>query len=542
MYFGTLLLLLFQAVQNPASAIPADQPKAVLRGHVYALDSGAPLKRAQVILNGRASVTISTDAQGAFEFREVMPGNYSINCSRLGFVSAQYGQRDRNRSGALITVSPGQELKDLDCRLARTAVISGTVTDDEGEPVRNVQVSAMDRSYRRGQIQLWPRGSANTDDRGQYRIFDLPPGRYYVQAIHRGAWYPGGENVGLLAVYFPNAFKLEDAQRLEVTNGAEVSRIDLAMRQSPTYSVSGRVFDAAGRPAASGNVSVGVSIGSMSWSAGGQGIRPDGSFTVRGLTPGSYLLMFTFPDRYGEMNRDSVRYTKVIEVGDSNITSLTVNVGPGATVRGRITVDGGNLPSNLRVNLISKAGFMAGSASPPVGKDLTFEIANVQPGDYDVAFLQDYSRIFYVREVRQANQGTPDRVLTIVEGSPVEVELVLDFKPGVVSGRASDEEGNPLEGASVVLLSADPKLRAQDRYFRTGTSGPNGAFTVPGVIPGEYLAVLWPGQDPYQVQDPDVFKVLETHATRITVEKGVPAKQDLKLAAEGKALAQSISQ
>src|SRR5436309_463579 len=104
MVIGPLLFLLLQAAQpaqTPQTAQNAgqtDQPKATLRGHVYALDTGAPLKRAQLTLRGTQRMNdpqgAPSDAQGAFEIKNVEPGTYTLSCSKTGFVSGAYGQKD----------------------------------------------------------------------------------------------------------------------------------------------------------------------------------------------------------------------------------------------------------------------------------------------------------------------------------------------------------------------------------------------------------------------------------------------------------------
>ena len=172
-----------QSAQHP----PLEQqevPKATLRGHVHARATGAPLKRAQLTLVPASRpvdrVEATTDEQGAYEFRNVEHGTYTLQCSRNGYVRASYGQKGPNQPPVRLTVRPGQELKDLDFHLIRGGVISGRVLDAEGEPLSRVQVQVLMRQYMRGQVRLVPRERHSTDDRGEYRIFDLPPGRYFV--------------------------------------------------------------------------------------------------------------------------------------------------------------------------------------------------------------------------------------------------------------------------------------------------------------------------------------------------------------------------
>jgi hypothetical protein len=147
-----------------------------------------------------------------------------------------------------------------------------------------------------------------------------------------------------------------------------------------------------------------------------------------------------------------------------------------------------------------------------------------------------------VRDVRKGAESVLEKGLSVVEGPVGDVEIILDFQPGTVSGRATDENGEPISAATVVLLSADAKRRAQDRYFKTGNVDQNGNFKVTGVVPGDYLAILWPASDAYQLQDPDVFGPIAKHAVSVTVEKGATASKDLRIITEVKTVAQNSGQ
>jgi protocatechuate 3,4-dioxygenase beta subunit len=90
--------------------------------------------------------------------------------------------RGGNNNYAPLILAENQEVKDIDFLLPRAGVISGTVLDEHNEPIPDVQVFAMMKTYFQARMQLQNRASATTDDRGHYRIHDLPTGRYYVQA------------------------------------------------------------------------------------------------------------------------------------------------------------------------------------------------------------------------------------------------------------------------------------------------------------------------------------------------------------------------
>lgn len=551
MRFLAFFLLLLQnppAVPTSQGTAPPEPPKAVVRGRVYALDTGAPLKRAQLTLrlDRRQSdpQSTGTDAQGAYEFRNLEPGTYNLYCTKTGFVPMSYGQRSSaaGQPPVPLTVREGQELKDVDFRLIRGGVISGTVIDEDGEPLSNVQVQALLRSWSRGQSRTMPRGFASTDDRGNYRIFNLPPGRYYVQAIQRSF---GEQESSYAPVFYPNSLLLQDAQRIDVSNGAEVPRVDFTLRPVPTFSVSGRVLDQMGKPLSEGFVSA-MAADSFTTRFGGNQIRPDGSFRMRGLIPGRYRLMIMISDRGGS-GMSGRPVSKPFDLGAANLENLVVTVGPGVSVHGRLVAEGGTVTSdNLRIMLSPKGegmvGPFMGGGMTMVNKDLTFEIPNVQAGDYEVNLMAPNSP-FYVRELRAGGKDVLERGLTVAEGAAVpDLEVVLAFDSGTVSGRVLNDAGEPLAGAAVALLSADAQKRASERYFRSGAADQNGNYTVRGVIPGDYLLVVWPEADVSRVQDPDLFTQLEKYAVRISVARSGAANQDARLTPELKTIAQAVGQ
>ncbi len=559
------LLALLGAVQPLWSEqAPAATPKATIRGHVYALDTGMPLKRAVVTLRperrANEPLTTTTDAQGAFEFSNVEPATYSLSCSRSGFITASYGQKSPNQAPTRLSVGPGQELKDLDFRLIRGGVISGTILDEDGEPLSGVRVEALARQYFRGRLQLTPRGLATTDDRGQYRIFNLPPGRYYIQASRSGF---GDRESGYAPLLYPNALSFRDAQRIEVTNGAEVSRVDLGLRPVPTYSVLGKVLDQqTGQPVTEGYVTAiaaGGEVMSTRLGAANQ-LRPDGSFQVRGLLPGRYWLFAMAGGRSEASRRSAVR---VVDVGGANVENVIFALGHGVLVRGRLSVEGGSLsPERLRLSLSMRGdGYVLDfpGASATVNKDLTFEFSNVQPGEYTVqvaggspdgaygvegfGFARMASeRPFYLREIRAGGQDVTEGGLTVVENAPInDLLLVLDFRTGSVTGRLLNDRDEPVSGA-VALVSADPARRAGERYFRSAGTDQNGQFTVRGVIPGDYLLVAWPDSDVSRLQDPELFAQVERFAVRISLDKSATATQDARLTTEIQTIAQTLAQ
>ena len=125
-----------------------------------------------------------TDDGGVFDFTELPAGRYTLTVSKTGFVSLSYGQRRPLQAGTPLQLADGQQLKGIEFRLPRGSVIAGRVFDEDGDPMPGVMVRVMRYQYQQGERRLTPAGNAQTDDKGQYRVWGLMPGEYYVNADH----------------------------------------------------------------------------------------------------------------------------------------------------------------------------------------------------------------------------------------------------------------------------------------------------------------------------------------------------------------------
>jgi hypothetical protein len=132
--------------------------------------------------NPNARYPAITTSEGKFSFRNVLPGRYSLVASRGGYLRAEYGQRGPNGAGTTLEIRTGLTLRDVRLGMIPTAAISGRVFDSKGEPAVNAQMHAWKVSYAEGWRKLVPVTSQVTNDLGDYRLFGLPAGLYYVSA------------------------------------------------------------------------------------------------------------------------------------------------------------------------------------------------------------------------------------------------------------------------------------------------------------------------------------------------------------------------
>ncbi len=282
----------------------AGQPKkagtAILSGRVIATDTAKPLRRAQVRAAGsdpRDARSVSTDADGRWQIKELPAGRYTLTASKGGYVALSYGQKRPFEQGKPVELAEGQALDKLDFSLPKGSVISGRIVDEFGEPLAGMRVAAMRYRYQAGQRRLVPvysTGSTDTtDDIGQYRLHGLSPGDYYIVATFGlgVSLEKSDDRTGYAPTYYPGTTTMAEAQRVTVGEGQEASAVGFALAPIRIASISGTVVNSEGKSL--GNTMIMMTSPSMT-----RGLRlssaglskPDGTFVLSNVAPGDYVL------------------------------------------------------------------------------------------------------------------------------------------------------------------------------------------------------------------------------------------------------------
>jgi hypothetical protein len=161
-----------------AGAIVQVQLPATGRGRETAPGAPAPVQGGQ---NGPPRLVMMSDSDGWFVFRNLPAGAISFSAELVGYGGGGYNQHQPNGPSEPLTIAEGQQVGDVTLRMWKLGSITGTVTDETGEPMVGTFVRVLNRRMIGGRAVLsLSGGGRSTDDRGVFRAYDLLPGEYVL--------------------------------------------------------------------------------------------------------------------------------------------------------------------------------------------------------------------------------------------------------------------------------------------------------------------------------------------------------------------------
>ena len=496
----------------PARDTTPQTGTAVIRGRVLVDGTDHALPRTQIRATSETGRTYdaNTDGDGRYEVKQLPTGNYTVSASRSNYVAHTLGQKRPGGVGTRIDVADGQTIAGVDFKLMRAGVITGRVVDEAGDPVTDVQVAPVRSQLMNGTRQMMPTGrGATTNDLGEFRIFGLQPGRYYIAAVYRGSM--GGDTddrSGYGPTYYPGTGNLAQAQRITIAAGQTIDSVNFMLLPVRTVKVSGVALDAQGRPLSGAF----INIITRSFMAGGGGaaIRPDGKFTISGLTPGDYALRVNVPG-----NNESA--TLPITIADTDVSDIQLIANKPATIRGRVVLDDSAPPpkgSSLGIFVQNDLPMMAGG-NVRVKDDFTFETTMAAGHARMWSFAGDW-RLRTVRldgaDVTDAGFDVPP---TGINGLVVE----LSARHADLSGTVVDANGAAARDYLVLIFPQNAEQWTRPNAVSTARPSADGAFKLrmPG---GDYYAVALEELDQGASNDPDILGQLRDGAQRLSVADG----------------------
>jgi Carboxypeptidase regulatory-like domain len=541
-----IMLLAVVAVATAASAQstvrdPRHTPRlgtGAIRGRVVRADTGEPLRRVQVRIDewsakdqsGPASTL--TDAQGRYELTQLPAGTYHLKATRGGYVEMGYGQRRPFERGRPIEVAEGAVLEHIDFAMALGGVVTGRVVDEMGEAVAQASVSLARRRYVDGERQLVGQSGTSTDDRGEFRIFGVPPGEYVMIARLEMMEFGARDRVRYVPTYYPGTPAATDAQRVTVVAGQDVSGIVIPLARAATTTVRGSVRASGQTPVGPFTFITAREIGGPR--ADGQmamaTAASDGSFNITGLLPGTYLI------EARSMWEEKEFASREVVIDGSDVAGISLVLSEGVTARGRIVFDTETPPEDLRPSgvfvaatlLDHQSGGMGTSGAPPVARDnWTFELHGLRGRGFLRAGTPTDD--WQLKRVRREGVDVTDTPLDF--SSDIDnIEIQLTNRVTSVSGGVSDDRNAvALDATVIVFADDDGKWGPHSRFIESARPDQHGQFKIRGLPPGKYVAVAVEYLEPGDERDPDLLADWRRHGTSLTLSEGETRTLDLKL-------------
>lgn len=237
--------------------IRGSQPICTIVGTVTSATTHQPILNAWVNL-GQADFDVAhrfpplitfrqvfTDKLGHFKITGIVNTSFEISVGHNGYrLWLTHGGCPQS-PGKLASRMPP-------IRLIPAAVISGRVTDAEGQPLSAATVLVAKVVYTDMGRRIDPIGvHVSTDDRGKYRIFGLGPGRYFVFVNYvpgRGPFnflHSHYDPLSFLEfaypkyIFYPGTRQISKAQEIFLAPGQKMTGIDFRLVAHRTYQVSG---------------------------------------------------------------------------------------------------------------------------------------------------------------------------------------------------------------------------------------------------------------------------------------------------------------
>ncbi len=460
-------------VQAPLTALPAAPPlpsgPPPAGVGVISVTQSAPAAPALPPLSSVAIPATNTDSNGKFVFKDIEPGSYRILVASNGYARTEYGQRVFGAQGISLNLTPGQALKDLAIPLTPAGNISGQVRDLLGQPIAGIPVQLLKPTYNAsGQRSFQSAGSVRTNDHGEYRLYWVTPGRYFLNAgssqgvplsIGGGGASPNEVQDSYVSTYYPGVTDLGQATVLEVRPADELSGVDLKISRQQLYRIRGRIIDT--RTGQSPQT-VNMTFSSQSLTGGGfsMGGVPNqnyvpatGTFEYRDIAPGTYVIGATIGDPAGPavspFTSTQPRAQASVTVSGSDIENVVLTIVPSVSLPGRFSIDGPDLSTltgldRIRVQLrpsadgIPSTSFLTSQPqAQAVNTDGLFKIDNVSAGEYRVS-VTALPPGYYVKEARLDQTDVLDQPMRFSGTVSGPLDVVVSANGGQIEGTVAE--------------------------------------------------------------------------------------------------------
>jgi hypothetical protein len=482
-----------------------------------------------------AQNTALTDAAGHFSFANQAPGKFNIRATREGFFGPSVNGSPSTSVSVTITVEADKPAPPADLYMVKGGVISGRVRDPNGQPASGITIAAHRVTFANGRPQWTVQLSKPTDDRGEYRIFWIGPGDYYVGTTPRTITTVPGLQDSWARTFFPGVTDPASASVIQIRDGSEVPSIDFTIQSLATPSVF-KITGRGSNPLAVPNATTGALDRTLSnfilsprepgildsvnppsvQNALSSNARPNGEFEIRNVRPGSYDLITYFitpvtpgpapgaaapgtttpaappvPPPVRRYYIDRVR----VDVRNSDVEGIQLEVRKGTEVKGRVVVQGSGSIQLDKIRLIFHSqdtipdAFASIMGAVVVDASGEFTIPDVPAArlSLQVTGLPENA---YVVDILQNGASIFDSAFTVGSEPVTGLRVEIGASGGIIEGTVENGDHKAAANATVVLVPPADH-RANPMMYKTVQTDPSGHYSMKGVPPGQYTLFAW---------------------------------------------------
>jgi len=486
------LALLMAGLQVRPAPRPADAGRrgsisgVVVRSGAIAVTEAPQLGDARVELDP-GNVVVYTRAGGGFAFGNLTPGRYIISVRRDGFIPQEDRKRGITPAGMTVTLGAGEALK-VELPMVPAPVIIGKVIDPYGRPLAAGLVRAYRRIYTPQGTQLKSVRKGMTNDQGEFRLFGLNFGVHFVSAGYgdreRAAAIGKTQlssNVsradnGYVTAFYDDVDDLSRARPVSLTSGSDPGTVNFYLTESARFRIRGQVLPA-GADAKIMLAPKGSDLSDTDYF-----IHPNqsGAFEIRGVSPGSYVLLATAAD--GAKSSDVI----TVNVTDTDVDGVRLTLEDTVTIVGELSWSGNSRAdfSGLLVKLMRSSIEFEQTFDTRADANGAFAIERIAPSaEYDIA-VEPLPDGTYIRSITSAGRTVLSGMSRLSPDQPLQISLATATDTLEV---AVTKAGEPAPGVQVVLVPVPQLQRRADRYI-TGFTGQLGDLQLSAIPPGQYTA------------------------------------------------------
>ncbi len=431
----------------------------MLQGSVVDNRSGRPLARARVTIegpgSGPAGNSVWSDSGGRFVFTGLPAGAFLVSAQRASYATAKYGQRDWKSPGTPIVLEAEGSFS-AELRLRKLGSVSGEVLDENRTPMLGIPVYAF-LGGSRPKLQA----TAQTDDRGMFRIAGLTPGRYYIRTATRRL----EDGTGLLPTFFGQSASLSEARAVQIALEEELGGIVITPLAGMLSTIRGNL---------SGSSSAVVNLfGDTGKRETSTGI--DGVFQFDQVAPGPYQLLAE-----GSLAGHAVTAWQRIQVA-KDVEQVTLELAAAPSIRLHCVEKHGDELDTRGISVFLRRKEPA--EENPYRMNCGDTVA-LTPGLWELA-ASTPPRL-YVDSVRAGRQGKLAQEIELRPAAVEDMLVTFSAKPATLKGAVKTPDGGPAIGAPVYANPLDPELRSRLGGVRSVRSDEQGGFLIGGLPPGRY--------------------------------------------------------